>query len=246
MLVGTMIAMSPTVTIKGALKFSVKKLISGGEVAHSHYTGPGEVLFAPPYLGDVTMLRLTGKERQPWFSGKDAFVVATQGITREYKSQGLGKAMFSGEGLFVMKLAGTGLVWLSSFGAIIRKDVRCPLSCFFVQDCADAQLPCSSKRARGTSLTTGIWSRGTAPTSLSGSPVAALSRALCQEKALCASSRDLARFSCKQDSLRPLQPIWAGSTRLRKVLYECIHLADSSAPAYRPCKRGRRNTLHLG
>ena len=122
---GVMIAMSPTVTVKGTVKFSVKKFISGGEMAHSHYTGPGEVLFAPPYLGDVTTLRMTGKEKQPWFCGKDAFVAATQGVTRDYKNQGLGKAMFSGEGLFVMKLGGTGLTWLSSFGAIIRKDVCC-------------------------------------------------------------------------------------------------------------------------
>ena len=126
-----MIAMSPTVTVKGAVKFSVKKFIGGGEVTHSHYTGPGEVLLAPPFLGDVTTLRLTGKEKQPWLAGKDAFIACTQGVTREYKSQGLGKAMFSGEGMFVMKIIGTGLMWLSSFGAIIRKDVSVlfPIRC---------------------------------------------------------------------------------------------------------------------
>lgn len=118
-----MIAMSPTVTLKGAMKFSMKKLIAGGEVSHSHYTGPGEVLFAPPYLGDITSLRLTGKERQPWQVGKDAFLACTQGINRDYKNQGLGKAMFSGEGLFVLKVGGVGILWISSFGAIIRKDV---------------------------------------------------------------------------------------------------------------------------
>ena len=116
--------MSPTVTLKGALKFSMKKLIAGGEIAHSNYTGPGEVLFAPPYLGDITTLRLTGKERQPWQVGKDAFLACTQGIVRDYKNQGLGKAMFSGEGLFVLKVSGTGILWISSFGAIVRRDVR--------------------------------------------------------------------------------------------------------------------------
>ena len=118
--------MSPTVTLKGALKFSMKKLIAGGEIAHSNYTGPGEVLFAPPYLGDITTLRLTGKERQPWQVGKDAFLACTQGIVRDYKNQGLGKAMFSGEGLFVLKVSGTGILWISSFGAIVRRDVRIP------------------------------------------------------------------------------------------------------------------------
>ena len=118
-----MIAMSPTVTLKGAVKFTMKKLIAGGDMATSTYTGPGEVLFAPPTLGDITTLRLSGKEKEPWMVSKHSFLVATSGVHKDYKSQGLGKAMFSGEGLFVAKMTGVGLVWISSFGAIIRKDV---------------------------------------------------------------------------------------------------------------------------
>jgi uncharacterized protein (AIM24 family) len=116
-----MIAMSPTVTLKGAVKFSMKKLITGGEMTVSNYTGPGEILFAPSTLGDISLLRLNGTET--WNVGKDAFLAATHGVTKEYKSQGFGKAMFSGEGMFVYKIAGSGILWISSFGAIIRKDV---------------------------------------------------------------------------------------------------------------------------
>ena len=116
-----MIAMSPTVTLKGAVKFSMKKLVAGGEIMTSTYTGPGELLFTPPFLGDITTLRLTGKEQ--WNVGKDAFMAATQGVVKELKNQGFSKAMFSGEGLFVYKMSGTGILWLASFGAIIRKDV---------------------------------------------------------------------------------------------------------------------------
>ena len=116
-----MIAMSPTVTLKGNVKFSVKKFIAGGDMAHSTYTGPGELLFAPSSLGDITTIRLTGKEQ--WNVGKDAFLAATQGVVKEYKSQGIGKAMFSGEGLFVYRMSGMGILWISSFGAIVRKDV---------------------------------------------------------------------------------------------------------------------------
>ena len=119
-----MIAMSPTVTLKGAVKFSMKKLIAGGEINTSTYTGPGEILFAPSCLGDITTLRFTGSES--WNVGKDAFMAATQGVTKEMKNQGFSKAMFSGEGLFVYKMSGTGICWLSSFGAIIRKDVSLP------------------------------------------------------------------------------------------------------------------------
>lgn len=74
---GAMIAMSPTITLKGAVKFSLKKLVVGGEMSHSHYTGPGELLLAPPSLGDITNIRLEGKET--WSVGKDAFLACTQG-----------------------------------------------------------------------------------------------------------------------------------------------------------------------
>jgi hypothetical protein len=118
---GVMIAMSPTITLKGAIKFSVKKLLIGGEMAHSTYTGPGELLLAPATLGDISLLRMDGKSE--WSVGKDAFVACTQGVIKEYKSQGFSKMMFSGEGLFVYKISGNGILWYASFGAIIKKDV---------------------------------------------------------------------------------------------------------------------------
>ena len=113
--------MSPTVTLKGTVKFSVKKLVIGGEMAHSTFTGPGEVLLAPQSFGDITNIRLTGDEQ--WSVGREAFLACTQGVVKEYKRQGIGKAMFSGEGLFIYKMSGVGLVWIHSLGAIIRKDV---------------------------------------------------------------------------------------------------------------------------
>jgi uncharacterized protein (AIM24 family) len=116
-----MIAMTPTITLKGSFKFTMKKLIAGGEMAHSTFTGPGELLLAPASLGDITNIRLGGDEQ--WSVGRDAFLACTQGIVKEYKRQGIGKAMFSGEGLFVYKMSGTGLLWITSLGAIIRKDV---------------------------------------------------------------------------------------------------------------------------
>ncbi|KAI3333265.1 tryptophan RNA-binding attenuator protein-like domain-containing protein [Ustulina deusta] len=118
---GVLIAMSPTITLKGEYKFSVKKLVASAELGHSTFIGPGELLLAPSMLGDITTVRLTGEES--WSVGKDAYVANTQGVNRDYKRQGLGKAMFSGEGLWVHKVSGVGLLWITSFGAIIRKDL---------------------------------------------------------------------------------------------------------------------------
>lgn len=123
---GAMIAMSPTMTLRGELKFSVKKMISGAELGQSHYIGPGELLLAPPMLGDITTIRLDGTTQ--WTCGHDAYLASTQGVNKDHKRQGLGKAMFSGEGLFVYKMSGTGILWVSSFGAIIRKDASAAIT----------------------------------------------------------------------------------------------------------------------
>lgn len=116
-----MIAMSPSIQLKGSYKFSMKKLVAGGEMAQSVFTGPGELLLAPPMLGDITTLRVAGGET--WSVSHDGYLGSTQNVNKDYKRQGIGKAMFSGEGLWVYKISGTGLLWLTSFGAIIRKDV---------------------------------------------------------------------------------------------------------------------------
>ncbi len=125
---GVMIAMSPSIMLKGAVKFSMKKLLIGGEMNVSTFTGPGELLLAPNTLGDIGIMRLTGSE--VWNVGRDAFLAATQGVSKEFKNQGFSKAMFSGEGMFVYRFGGQGILWFSSFGAIIRKDVRFPLITF--------------------------------------------------------------------------------------------------------------------
>ncbi|KAF2875405.1 tryptophan RNA-binding attenuator protein-like domain-containing protein [Massariosphaeria phaeospora] len=117
-----MIAMSHTVTLKGNIKFSLKKALVGGDMAKSTFTGPGELLLAPAAIGDITIIKLGGQEQ--WSVGRDAYLACTQGIVMEYKSQGLGKIFFSGEGLFVYKISGQGILWCTSFGAIIRKDLQ--------------------------------------------------------------------------------------------------------------------------
>lgn len=123
-----MIAMSYSVSVKGSLKFDWKKFLSGS-MAYSIFTGPGELLLAPSTLGDIIVLRLTGSEAA-WKVGKDGFLAATSGVKKDYRKQNLTKSLFSGEGFFVCSLEGVGLVWLQSFGAIIRKDVRDQLEAF--------------------------------------------------------------------------------------------------------------------
>lgn len=141
---GLMIAMSPTMTLKGAFKFSMKKLLVRGEMAHSTFTGPGELLLAPHALGDVTNIRLTGSES--WSVGRDAFMACTQGVTKDYKAQSFSKAMFSGEGLFVYTIGGVGICWVQSMGAIIRKDVSKRYRKLVKRSCALTRLLVATQR----------------------------------------------------------------------------------------------------
>lgn len=167
-----MIAMSPTITLKGQVKFSLKKALVGGEMSKSSYTGPGELLLAPASIGDITIIKLSGHEQ--WSVGKDAFLACTQGIVTEYKSQGLSKAIFSGEGLFVYKISGQGILWCTSFGAIIRKDVSHPLANWrslndpiLYLGLMGANVWYSCKRTKSTTLTMATSLPGTVNTSSS-------------------------------------------------------------------------------
>ncbi|KAL4810155.1 tryptophan RNA-binding attenuator protein-like domain-containing protein [Aspergillus unguis] len=118
---GVMIGMSPSITLKGSLSFTFVKLIAGGQMSMSTYTGPGELLIAPTLLGDITVIRLS--EGQEWTVGRDAFLAATSAVKHEHKTQGLAKTFFSGEGFWVYRFFNTGLLWIQSFGAIIKKDL---------------------------------------------------------------------------------------------------------------------------
>lgn len=119
---GAMIGMSTTMTLKGTFHFAFKKLLAGGEMTMSEYKGPGELLLAPSILGDVIVLRVN--EDSEWKIGRDSFLASTAAVIHKYQGQGIAKAVFSGEGLFIYKITGDGLLWVQSFGAIIKKDLR--------------------------------------------------------------------------------------------------------------------------
>lgn len=108
--------MSPSVTLQGKIKVSMKKLFTGGSMAESSYTGPGSVALAPTLFGDIVTLNIA--QGSAWNIGKDAFLACTSEVVKDTKSQGLGKAFFSGEDLFIYRLGGEGVVWLTSYGAI--------------------------------------------------------------------------------------------------------------------------------
>ncbi|EIW63638.1 DUF124-domain-containing protein [Trametes versicolor FP-101664 SS1] len=119
---GSMVAMDATVKIKGKLKFSVAKLLSGDKMSESTFTGPGEVMIAPSTWGDIVPIYLDGHTQ--WSVGKDAYLACTIGVTHKNKSQGVGKALLSGEFLSAYNVIGAGIMWITSLGAIYSRTLQ--------------------------------------------------------------------------------------------------------------------------
>lgn len=141
---GAMIHMSGSIQLTGNVKFSMKKLFTGGRMSESTYTGPGRLALGPTLMGDIVTLHVDG--RTPWTVGKNGFLACTPDVVMETKAQGISKSLFSGEDLFVYKIGGQGLLWLTSFGAVDRLDVsqsriqppnktNCPFSVCFSNSC---------------------------------------------------------------------------------------------------------------
>jgi uncharacterized protein (TIGR00266 family) len=119
---GAMIHMSGTVELSGKSKFSFGKLFTGGNLYESLYAGPGRVALGPTLFGDIITLPVDG--RTSWNIGRDAFLASTSEVTKKRETQGIGKALFSGEDLFVFRIEGQGIMWLTSFGAVDRLDLQ--------------------------------------------------------------------------------------------------------------------------
>ena len=126
---GVMMEAQGTVSLKADHDITFKKLFTGGQIWQNTYTGPGSLTLAPVLLGEIVTLSVDGSAGNlPWSVSKHTYLAKTAGVKIDTKSQGLGKALFSGTDLFVYLLEGIGLVWLSTFGSVHKREV-CPITC---------------------------------------------------------------------------------------------------------------------
>ena len=131
--VGAMIAMSNGFTVEttsqnkggqGGIMKGLKRMFAGENFFLNHFTAtePNQTLIiGPSLLGDIMHYPLTGGTLVVQGS---SWLASATGIDIDATWQGLGKALFSGEGMFWVKCSGTGDLLLSSFGAIYRVDVQ--------------------------------------------------------------------------------------------------------------------------
>lgn len=109
------------VRVSGKTKLSLTKLVTGGSLHESVFTGPGELGLAPTSLGDIIPLYLDG--RTEWMVGNDAFLASTEYVQKDRVSQGMSTGFLSGEGFFIYRIRGEGIVWITSFGAIMERTI---------------------------------------------------------------------------------------------------------------------------
>jgi uncharacterized protein (TIGR00266 family) len=124
---GAMVTMSANVDLNAELKggvFGALKRAVGGESAFvSTFTargGPGEVTLAPGAPGDVAGIEM---QNQTFMVQSSSYLAGDTSLVVDTKFGGA-KSFFGGEGLFVLQVSGTGLLLVSSFGAIHRKRLR--------------------------------------------------------------------------------------------------------------------------
>ncbi len=117
---GAMVSMSPTVTMESKMAGGIGKAIGrlfGGESAfQTTFTathGAGEVILAPPSIGDIIALNLNS-EGLMVTSG--CYLAGDLSLNIETKASV--KGFFAGEGLFIMRVSGSGVLLVSAFGAI--------------------------------------------------------------------------------------------------------------------------------
>jgi uncharacterized protein (TIGR00266 family) len=121
---GAMISMSPTIELEakttGKGLGGILKAAMGGESFFSSLytakTGPGEVVFAPSVPGDIVAFNLSGT---PLMAQGGSYLAGSPDLDLSF--QGSLRGMISGEGLFLQKITGNGVVFLNSYGAIYKK-----------------------------------------------------------------------------------------------------------------------------
>lgn len=124
---GAMVSMSANVDLHSEMKggvFGALKRAVGGESAFvSTFTAKGnqgEVTFAPGAPGDVAGIEL---RNQTFMVQSSSYLAGDTTLQVDTKFGGA-KSWLGGEGLFLLQVAGTGLLLVSSFGAIHRKVLR--------------------------------------------------------------------------------------------------------------------------
>jgi len=102
-------------SLLGSLGLSI---IGGQSFWVNDYTaaaGPAEVAFVSAPVGDIETLEV--KPNQGYIIQKSAYIASTDSVDLDVKWEGFTKGLF-GQGLFMLRATGNGLLFINTFGAI--------------------------------------------------------------------------------------------------------------------------------
>ncbi len=124
---GAMVSMSANVELysqmKGGVFGALKRSVGGESAFISTLTArgfPGEITLAPGAPGDIAGIEM---QNQTFMVQASSYLAGDTSLVVETKFGGA-KSFFGGEGLFVLRVNGVGLLLVSSYGAIHRKTLR--------------------------------------------------------------------------------------------------------------------------
>jgi len=83
--------------------------------------GPGEVGLVSAPVGDIETLEV--KPNQGYIIQKSAYLASTQDVDLDIKWEGFTKGLF-GQGLFMIKVTGNGMLFINTFGAVDKHTLR--------------------------------------------------------------------------------------------------------------------------
>jgi uncharacterized protein (TIGR00266 family) len=83
--------------------------------------GAGEVGLVAAPVGDIEMLEV--KPNQGYIIQKSAYIASTQNVDLDIKWEGFTKGLF-GQGLFMIKVSGNGMLFINTFGAIDKHTLK--------------------------------------------------------------------------------------------------------------------------
>jgi len=121
---GAMTYMSPNVEVKTRMRERSLlgtlglKFLGRQSLFVNDYTaqfGEGEVGFVSAPVGDIEILEVTPS--RGYIIQKAAYIASTENVDLDVQWQGFTKGLF-GQGLFMIKVTGKGLLFINTFGAI--------------------------------------------------------------------------------------------------------------------------------
>jgi len=125
---GAMVGMSAGVQLEtkmrgGFLKSLSRSVLGGESFFVNTFRAPsqgGEILLAPTLPGDVFELPLNN---ETYLVQSGSFMASSEGIQTDTKWSGA-RTFFDGEGLIMLRCSGSGVLLLSSYGAIHELDLK--------------------------------------------------------------------------------------------------------------------------